>query len=161
MNADAFRQFYNYHFAENRKVWNIAVTLSDAQFTQPSGYSVGSVCKQILHLISVDEGWFGDLTGIRMPNWMSAPDFSDRDAIRAHWDTVEQMMRTYLATLQDSMLLQKPFNEGEDKDLILWQVLLHVGNHGTDHRAQLLMLLNDLGVKTGPQDFVFYAYEQV
>jgi uncharacterized damage-inducible protein DinB len=70
------------------------------------------------------------------------------------------MMRTYLATLQDSMLLQKPFSEGEDKDLILWQVLLHVGNHGTDPRAQLLRLLNDLGVKTGPQDFVFYAYEQ-
>ena len=48
--------------------------------------------------------------------------------------------------------------EGEDKDLILWQVLLHVVNHGTDHRAQLLRWLNDLGVNTEYQDYIFYVY---
>ncbi|MBK7915376.1 MAG: hypothetical protein IPJ94_03790 [Chloroflexi bacterium] len=48
------------------------------------------------------------------------------------------------------MLFDKPIVEPEeDKDLVVWQVLLHVANHGTDHRAQLLRLLNDLGVKNG------------
>jgi uncharacterized damage-inducible protein DinB len=70
-------------------------------------------------------------------------------------------MREYLANLRDDMLFEKPFADGEDKDLILWQVLLHVGNHGTDHRAQLLRLLNDLGVKTGPQDYIFYVYDHL
>jgi uncharacterized damage-inducible protein DinB len=37
-------------------------------------------------------------------------------------------------------------------------VLLHVANHGTDHRAQLLRLLNDLGVRTVAQDDIF-AYD--
>jgi uncharacterized damage-inducible protein DinB len=68
-------------------------------------------------------------------------------------------MRAYLADLRDDMLFEKPFADGEDKDLILWQVLLHVANHGTDHRAQLLRLLHDLGVKTGPQDYIFYVYD--
>jgi uncharacterized damage-inducible protein DinB len=36
---------------------------------------------------------------------------------------------------------------------------LHVGNHGTDHRAQLLRLLNDLGVKTASQDYISYVYD--
>ncbi|NOK62014.1 MAG: hypothetical protein GFH23_1086650n1, partial [Chloroflexi bacterium AL-N1] len=49
--------------------------------------------------------------------------------------------------------------EGEDKDLVLWQVLLHVVNHGTDHRAQLLRLLHDLGVRTTSQDYIFYVYD--
>jgi uncharacterized damage-inducible protein DinB len=40
-------------------------------------------------------------------------------------------------------------------------VLLHVGNHGTDHRAQILRLLSDLGLKTGPQDYVFYIYDKL
>jgi len=70
-------------------------------------------------------------------------------------------MRDYLAALRDEMLFEKPFAEGEDKDLILWQVLLHVVNHGTDHRAQLLRLLHDLGVKTEYQDYIFYVYEHV
>ena len=81
--------------------------------------------------------------------------------IRARWDTVEQNMRDYLANLRDEQLFEKPFADGEDKDLILWQVLLHVVNHGTDHRAQLLRLLNDLGVKTESQDYIFYVYDHV
>jgi hypothetical protein len=36
---------------------------------------------------------------------------------------------------------------GEDEDLLVWQVPLQVNNHGADHRAQVLWLLNDLGVK--------------
>ncbi len=68
-------------------------------------------------------------------------------------------MRAFLKKLRDDMLFEKLFAEGEDKDLILWQVLLHVGNHGTDHRAQILRLLSDLGVKTTSQDYIFYVYD--
>jgi uncharacterized damage-inducible protein DinB len=58
------------------------------------------------------------------------------------------------------MLSTKPLS-GEDKDLLLWQVLLHVANHGTDHRAQALRTLHDLGVETTSQDYIFYVYEHV
>jgi uncharacterized damage-inducible protein DinB len=71
-------------------------------------------------------------------------------------------MRDYLADLGDDMLFDKPIEEPEeDKVLIVWQVLLHVVNHGTDHRAQLLRLLNDLGVKTTSQDYIFYVYDNL
>jgi uncharacterized damage-inducible protein DinB len=40
-------------------------------------------------------------------------------------------------------------------------VLLHVANHGTDHRAQLLRLLHDLGVKTTSQDYIFHVYDNL
>lgn len=58
MNADAFRHFYAYHFAENRKIWEYATQLTDEQFTQAVAYSHGSVRDQIVHLISCDEIWF-------------------------------------------------------------------------------------------------------
>ena len=109
--------------------------------------------------MSVDDAWFSGLRGVEIPEPLDAADSADREIIRAHWDNVEQNMRDYLAKLRDDMLFEKPFAEGEDKDLILWQVLLHVVNHGTDHRAQLLRLLNDLGVKTTSQDYIFYVYD--
>jgi len=57
------------------------------------------------------------------------------------------------------MLFDKPIKEPEeDKDPIVWQVLLHVVNHGTDHRAQILRLLNDLGGYTEYQDYIFHVY---
>ena len=161
MNADAFRHFYDYHFSENRKVWDQYVRqLSDEQFAQPTDYSRGSVRDQILHLISCDTAWFSGLRGVEIPEDLNPKDFPGRESIRVHWDQVEQDMRDYLATLGDDMLFDKPL-EGEDKDLMLWQVLLHVANHGTDHRAQLLRLLNDLGVRTSYQDYIFYVYEHL
>jgi uncharacterized damage-inducible protein DinB len=152
MNVEAFRHFYQYHFAENRKIWDsFVVQLSDQQFNQEMEYSQGSVRDQIFHLIRVDGAWFNDPGAAALPNRPDPADTPDRASIRAHWDEVERTMRSYLAGLQDEMLASKPLS-GEDQDLLLWQVLLHVVNHGTDHRAQLLRTLSDLGVRTGPQD---------
>jgi uncharacterized damage-inducible protein DinB len=163
MNADAFRHFYGYHFAENRTLWDRYITqLSHEQFTQQVNYSHGSVRDQIVHLMSVDEIWFGELRGVEPSEPFPPADFDDRANIRAHWDNVEQTMRAYLAELRDDQLLTTPIKEPEeDKELIVWQVLLHVVNHGTDHRAQLLRLLNDLGVKTTSQDYIFYVYDNL
>lgn len=162
MNADAFRHFYNYHFAENRKIWDTHImSLSQEQFLQSIAYSMGSVRNQIVHLMNVDEAWFSGLRGIENREDLDPADFDDRNAIRTYWDKVEQDMRDYLAKLRDDMLFEKPFPDGEDEILILWQVLLHVVNHGTDHRAQILRLLSDVGCKTGPQDYIFYMYDNV
>jgi uncharacterized damage-inducible protein DinB len=159
MNADSFRHLYNYHFAENRKIWDSYITpLSDELFTQGSSYAHGSVRNQMIHIMNTDEAWFSGLRGVELPESLNPAEVKDRNVIRAHWDSVEQMMDEYLASLWDDMLFTKPFTDEEDKNLLLWQVLLHVANHGTDHRAQVLRLLNDLGVKTGPQDYIFYVY---
>jgi uncharacterized damage-inducible protein DinB len=161
MNADAFRHFYDYHFSENRKIWDVCTaSLSDAQFTQDVGYSYGSVRNQIVHLMSADDTWFSALRGLPVPRPLDPARFDVRNILRAHWDSIEQNMRAYLAELRDEMLFDKPL-EGEDKVLMLWQVLIHVANHGTDHRAQLLRLLNDLGVKTTSQDYVFYIFDNL
>lgn len=160
MDAAAFRHFYAYHFAENRKIWDTyIVPLAEDQFLQYIDYSIGSIRNQIVHLMHVDQIWFSQLRGIDLLELPEPDAYIDRSTIRAHWDQVETDMRGYLSSLKDSMLFEKPFAEGEDKDLILWQVLLHVVNHGTDHRAQILRILSDMGVKTTSQDYVFYVYD--
>jgi uncharacterized damage-inducible protein DinB len=162
MNADAFRQFYEYHFTENRALWDRYVTpLSDDVFTQRVDYSHGSVRDQILHLMSADDYWFSGLRGVQRPEPLEAADFADRNAIRVRWDSVEQSMRDHLARLTDDKLFERGFTDGEDPDVLQWQALLHVANHGTDHRSQLLRLLHDLGVETTSQDYIFYLYQHV
>ncbi len=163
MNANAFRHFYDYHFSENRKIWDSYITpLSYEQFTQPVAYSHGSIRDQIVHLIGADDMWFSELRGVQPLEPLPPAEQDDRKIIRAHWDRVESSMRDYLAGLRDDTLFDRPIKEPEeDQVLIVWQVLLHVVNHGTDHRAQLLRLLNDLGVKTISQDYIFYIYDHL
>jgi uncharacterized damage-inducible protein DinB len=161
MNADAFRHFYNYHFAENRKVWEHVASLTFEQFSQKADYSRGSVREQLIHLIDVEDVWISELRGGQPSEPLpEITDVDDRNAIRTLWDKVEQNTRAYLANLENDFLFTKPITDPEeDKDLIVWQVLLHVVNHATDHRAQLLRALHDLGVDTKSQDYIFYVYE--
>jgi uncharacterized damage-inducible protein DinB len=160
LNADAFRYLYEYHFRENHTIWEHITGLTPKQFMQEMGYSHHSVRDQIVHLMNVDQGWFSELQNIESSDQFEhAAAADDREIIRAYWDFVEVMMRDYLADLRDDMLFDKPIEIEEDKNLMVWQVLLHVVNHGTDHRAQLLRFLHDLGVKTSSQDFIFYVYD--
>lgn len=153
MNINYFRKLYEYHFALNRKLWERSVmALDDDQFVQDLDYSVGSIRNQTVHMMSVDRGWF---VGLRDKKRIPGPDPADyptRAKVRAEWDTIEATMRDYLASLDDEQLAQ-PFIENFD----VWEVLFHVLNHGTDHRAQLLAMLHSLGVPTFEQDYIFFA----
>lgn len=162
MNAEIFRQLYDYHFSENRKLWDdCLIPLSETQWTQPFPYSNGSIANHIVHLAEVEDIWFSELRGFTEPSHPFSDGITDRDQIRALWDQSEQTIRAYLADLHDDQLLSKPIVMEEDRDLSVWQVLIHVVNHATDHRAQVRRLLYDLGVTTGPQDFIFYAYDHL
>ncbi len=135
MFADAIRHFYEYHFSENRKLWDQYIAeLSEEQFLQGSDYSHGSIRDQIVHLIQVDGWWFNDLGAAAFPEQAGLADSASLANIRVYWDAVESSMRAYLSGLQDEMMATKPLS-GEDENLRLWQVLLHVVNHGTDHRG--------------------------
>jgi uncharacterized damage-inducible protein DinB len=161
MNADAFRQFYDYHFSENRKLWNYVMELTPEQFSQAASYSRGSVRDQVVHLTECEDMWFSELQNVEPLAPVSADQLDDRDVLRAHWDQIEARIRAYLTSLTDVMLFTQPIEEPEeDKDLVVWQVLLHVANHATDHRAQILRQINDLGIDTKYQDYIFHIFER-
>lgn len=152
MNADNFRHAYDYHFTVNRRIWDKSITtLSDEQFLQDLSYSIGSICNQTVHMMSVDQRWFSGLRGVDLTDHLDPTDFPDRQAVRTYWDNVETVIRDYLDGLTDEDL-QKPFDRFQR-----WQVLLHVINHGTDHRAQVLAMLNSLGAPSFPQDYIYHV----
>ena len=159
MNANAFRHFYEYHFSQNRKTWEQIVLLTREEYTRYTNYSHGSARDLVVHIINVDNAWFSGLRGEQDPESIAPGDIEDRSQLRLYWDEVEMKMREYLAGLTDDLLNAKVFPPGEDENLVVWQVLLHVVNHGTDHRAQLLRLLHDMGVETVSQDYIFYVYD--
>ena len=98
MNAKAFQHFYEYHFTENRKIWDsYIVSLPYEKFIQDGNYSHGSAREQIIHLIDVDDVWVSELQGIEPFEPLPSADFDDRENIRTRLDDVEKKMRNYLA----------------------------------------------------------------
>lgn len=159
MDAEMIRTFWEYSFWQSRRVWELAAPLTDAQFTRDMGYSWGSVRSIFTHMMDAEQIWLDRIHGVSPEAMPDTNRFATRGELRAAWDTLESEWRAYLATLTNEMLRQpviyRRYNGGEQQQP-LWGLLLHVCNHGTDHRAQVLFLLAQLGVPTQEQDFLFY-----
>jgi uncharacterized damage-inducible protein DinB len=65
-------------------------------------------------------------------------------------------MRSYLAGLTDGNLynhLTYKIQTGEVRDRILWHCLVHVVNHGTQHRNEAAAILTSFDCSPGELDF--------
>lgn len=163
MNAQAIRELYDYHFNVNHRVWEECISqLSDTDFLRHHDYSLGSIRNHTVHMMSVDERWFARLEGQEVPPLLFPESFMDRDSVRHKWDSVEAQMRAYLSRLTDetaAALVHYPTSRRGPAQSIAWQILVHVVNHGTDHRAQMLTLLYSMGAPTLEQDYMLYLWE--
>lgn len=163
MDIETIRRLYDYTYWAHRRVWDCALTLSEDDFRRDMGYAWDSVHGQLVHTMSAEWIWFERLRG-RTPSAMFTPaDYPDRSSIRARWDEIEADIRAYLDTLTDADL-QKSFTYartgGQQYQEVTGFILLHVANHGTDHRAQVLTMLHRLGAPTVEQDLIYYLRER-
>jgi uncharacterized damage-inducible protein DinB len=145
------RQLYDYHFTLNHRLWTHSVmSLTDEQYLRPAEYSVGSMRNQMVHMMNIEDRWFSGLRGVEIPWVIDVESFDSREKLRIAWDQVEANIQAYLGQLSDhdlTSVYEEPFQ--------IWQILMHVINHGTDHRAQVFSLLHSLGAPTFPQDYAF------
>jgi uncharacterized damage-inducible protein DinB len=163
MNTAYFQTTFDYSYWAHRKVWACALTLSDEEFRRSLGYSWGSIRGQLVHTMSAEWVWLSRLRGESPAKMFSESDYPHAEDIRQRWDALENEMRAYLATLTEAELarvIQYRSTKGEPFQQSVWQVLAHVVNHGTDHRAQTLAMLYQLGAPTIEQDMLFYFREK-
>lgn len=135
--------------------------LTDAQFAQSIRYSTGSIRGQVLHTMSATQRWIERFEGRPLTAHPNFADYPTRQSARSAWNAGRTQVRAYLLTLSEEKLdrvvhWELP-NRNLSADQPLWQVLLHVANHTTDHRAQILALLNQhFNIQTPEQDMLFY-----
>ena len=144
--------------------WEIVDTLTVEQFLRESPYSLGSLRNQLAHCINVDNRWLARLQEQSPPGSLEFEDFPDQAALRAKWDTVRPAVTDYVRglnprELEETVELHFPKRGGAFRNS-RWQILLHMVNHGTDHRAQILALLHELGAPTFEQDLILHLWAQ-
>jgi uncharacterized damage-inducible protein DinB len=153
---------YEYNDWANRRILASAAQVSQAQFSTPSTHSLGSLHSILLHALDTEYGW-----RMRCQHNQSTPDLSEADfpsteALEQRWQEEQAAMRAYLASLQDddlTGLVRYTTSSGEQRERVLWHCLLHVVNHGTQHRSEAAALLTEYGHSPGDLDFTVFLNE--
>ena len=153
---ELIRTQFDYNYALYRRLWDSINTLSDEQFVEDVDYSHGSIHNQMIHVTMVDKRW---LMGLQEdPDGrafsLSPSDYPTRGSVRALWDGVSKEVIDYVAGLDEAGLTRT----AQGMSGPVWQVLIHMVNHGTDHRAQILRALHDFGAPTFDQDLILHLW---
>ncbi|NDJ62283.1 MAG: DUF664 domain-containing protein [Chloroflexi bacterium] len=162
--AEAARILLDYNYAQHDRIWASIDTLTDEQFVEPVEYSIGSLRNHMVHLMSVDRRWMARVLGTPTPERLIYDAYPTRAAVRAGWDRIVQEMRAAAKTLTDDDLAREVEfdlpHRGGIKHNYGWQIVAHVVNHGTEHRAQILPLLHRHGAPTFEQDLMIHLWDQ-
>lgn len=152
------RTMLSYNEALYRRLWESITELTDEQFLQDVSYSHGSIRDQMVHVASVDERWLAGLQGDRDARRIKRrPDqYPDREGVWELWEQVAVKVKAYAYTLQPEDLSFRPRGMRGP----VWQILMHMVNHGTDHRAQMLRILDDFGAPTFDQDLIIHLWSR-
>jgi uncharacterized damage-inducible protein DinB len=76
------------------------------------------------------------------------------DELRARWETEWVAVDAWLQTLTDDAIAEL------DEGMPVWQLLVHVMNHGTQHRSEAAALLTAEGRSPGELDLFDFAEAQ-
>jgi len=154
--AELARTMVEYNDALHRQIWKSIYQLTDDLFTASIEYSHGSIRNHMVHLAAVDGRWTRGLKGL--PDARSfnphADDYPTSSSVFALWEPIAREFYELVMGMDDDRLQQIP--PGMDEPC--WQVILHVVNHGTDHRAQVLRVLHDFGAPTFDQDLIIHLW---
>ncbi len=160
MNVEMIQTLHRYNQALYRRLWDSIDTLDEADFVREFDYSLGSVRNHMVHLIGVDRRWLACLHGQPFPPYLRTEDYPTRATVRPVWDETAAQVAAYVDQLDDAQLgrvLHFTTRSGPHTNRA-WEILLHMANHGTDHRSQLLRLLHDLGAPTFEHDLAGHLW---
>ncbi|MHB8644863.1 MAG: DinB family protein [Thermomicrobiales bacterium] len=156
MRVADIQTLYDYNQWANDLMLRTAEALTDAQFTAPTRFPYESLRGTLVHILSVERAW--------LYRWQERPTrpplvreaFPNLTALCAQWQQDEAEIRAYLVTLTDDDLdrsMTVPLTRaGIAITGARWMFMVHIVNHGTQHRSEAAQMLTEFGHSPGDID---------
>jgi uncharacterized damage-inducible protein DinB len=167
MRRDPIVLLYRYNHWATDRVLTAASGMSAEQLEVAGHAGHGSVRETFIHLLETQRAWISWLDGSMEP--MAAMRRRiDRESvrtvadIRAHWRAIEEqtfglLERLTEEELESALHMETPWIPATERPM--WTLLVHVANHGTQHRSEIAAMLTEHGHSPGYLDVLFYLLE--
>lgn len=170
MNRDEVKLLFDYNYWANRRIADAAAKVSPEQYMAPTDFGIGfqSLRATMIHILDAEWGW--RLRWERVTRALPSSDEADLteaqlptlQALRKRWSEEETALRAWLGSLSDEEIngtVRYPLPSGLMRERILWHSLVHLVNHGTQHRGEAAALLTSYGQSPGEMDFNVFLNE--
>jgi uncharacterized damage-inducible protein DinB len=163
MRRTDIERLLSYNEWANARILACAERLTEEQYTAPLVSSFPTIRDTLSHIVSAEWVWVQRWKGVNpraAPKW--ATDATPAQ-LRAALHDVEAQRRDLLQSTGDADL-DRPISfvylSGAGGSHTLMEVLLHVVNHSTFHRGQIVTMLRQVGAEPVPTDIVVYFSER-
>ena len=156
MQADEIRFLYAYDRWATRRLLAVLDGLDPAVWTRPEAVGDRGLGGILVHQLGASMRWrlaFQAEGDGESPEPEKEP-LPTIDELRERWEVEWAAVDAWLPGMTDGFVGH--VHEG----VPIWQMLVHVVNHGTQHRAEAAALLTAEGRSPGELDLINYAEEQ-
>jgi uncharacterized damage-inducible protein DinB len=125
---------------------HVATVRDDLCHKPIAGFGHPSVWKQLVHILTCEEGWLHDLQNQPFAGW-DAEDCPTMAALRTAKERIKEATRTYVESLTEAQLNttlgERPADWGGELRSPAF-ILLHVITHAFHHKGQIVAMLRIL-----------------
>jgi uncharacterized damage-inducible protein DinB len=147
-------------WASNR-IFEATASMTADQYVKDMKSSLGSIHGTLVHMVGAEKLSLARWQGRTEP-LLAASDVPSREALIEVWEKTGLETAGFAGTLTDKKL-QETFVlktlKGEVFEFPLWQTFLHVVDHSTYHRGQVITLMRQQGV-TPPSTGLLRFYSE-
>lgn len=150
---------FDYTLWASSKLLDAAGRLTTEELARDLQVSHSSLLGTLQHIYYADRIWLSRLEGRTLASFVDPEPGPDLDALKEHWPVVIRGLRDFVEYAPEGLFEQDlPFKRlnGDTQCMAHWKVLLHVVNHATLHRGQVMGMLRQLGHVPPGTDYLFY-----
>lgn len=162
MNKDELLILFKYNTWANQRILKTTEKLSSEKFTEKVKFGYGNLRETLVHILVAEFIWCVRWEGKTLKDVIEVDDFPNFSTLQIRWHNEEQHLAQFLEHVSDYELNQPiryTTSKGNTNNEKLWQQMVHLVNHGTQHRSEAAALLTSFGHSPGDLDFIVFLRE--
>jgi len=162
MNTEDILILYRYNQWSTARILDTASQVTAAQFLAPADFPHGGLRGTLVHALFAEWIWRNRWEGASPTQRLKPEDFPTFDSLRTRWADEEERLMSFVSNITDERLnsvIAYKNTQGVQHQRVLWQMMAHLINHGTQHKTEAAALLTSLGHSPGDIDMIGYLIE--
>jgi uncharacterized damage-inducible protein DinB len=163
MKIDEIKLLYDFNYWADERILSTTAKISPEQYVASTDF--GNLRNIVVHMLDAEWVWRLTCEGQPVHDWkeLTEADYPTFDGVRDDLLSEQQKMRAFIDTLTDGDLdriVRYTIDTGTVRERVMWHCLVHVVNHGTQHRSEAAAILTSYGQSPGDLDFTVFLNQR-